>query len=1079
MSVTGSSTTNTAAASDRLARAISASKRPAGDSASKPDAPARPSGTRASTATPKSGDSSTSLVREGGAPAAERRATRKPAERTEGTRAAARGAQAAPSHTATGANAAGDGVQNVQSIAPNADTTTAGAAGAYTPHDASADAYAAQANPYAAKADPYATQADPYATEADPYATQAPEAQDVTGSAPVQGTGAWDARWQSRFEALQLAPADVAYLAAAGYDEATLDGIARELEGVPVLDPNSPEAGRDAGSARSADGPTAADVAPGQPGIDPAAAGGSAWSPQWEQKFGDLMKRMGMSSSEIAGQLEGVAGQPTTEEQLAEAYRQMEASLGEFDDGWRRKFSTLLDDLKTPSAEKEQVLQQLAGSGMSEAQLAEAYSRMEASKPAWNEDWETKFKSLQVPQEMLDQLKESGAPKEALEQQFQKLLDTKMEYHRDGRLEKLEEAKATPEQKWGVMMEGKKGKEFDKLVEQIHSSHVSGWKRVGSFALNLIPGAYAVQFALGKDFVTGEKIDRSNPLNIVGAVASGFAGFTAVRSAVAGVRGLTAANSAAQATKAAAGGAALADAVTGTSALSQGSFKAIQAAGLVEKFDKGLKFTDYLKSAVPIVNRFGEAGRLSAVGRGYSQTMQLAAGAAAMRSVEGGGMVVDKAAKAKVLGELRQGHSIDEALAAIGRTKGTAGGFGIRAEHITRDFHRYGFLQGNVSGRFGVGNGSGNFTLNPFKNTKTISTTADPNVLALGRGVNFGTNGGLAMGLGAVRGANMVGIQNVGVAANAGLASQAAARVGNSNELVQNAGGIAGRITGAGGIADNAQRVATIEKTAEYANRLGVAGGSKFRTLMQLGGNNRHAASVANVVENGASKGYRAARIAGDVGRRAAGYAAFPLVGGAAVGLTGRQMQPGWEYLQNRGEIQAKEREAARLAEQEAVELERIYQEQHGGGGETSATGTSGSSDAQEGATTTAANSPQVVGTSPTTGGQLVFDPSLGAVYDVTSGDVYDPNSGELVGNLNQAQAGQPAATASTPPATTAPAASAPATSAPAGGQQVYVDPKTGYYVDPSTGLMADPATGNVHDPRTGQVVANVNQPAA
>jgi hypothetical protein len=1054
MSVTGSSSTSTAAASDRLAKAMSAAHEPGVSGGS--SAPVAPTDTPTKSTTKGAKAAPKAETLEEGIIATPAPTTTKRGERTSGTtssRDASRGAKAAPGYDATAAEYADQGAQNVQSVSPGADTT------AYSPYEASTDSYEAQAN----------------------------AAYDTAGSGQVQGAGSggWNDRWQKRFEALQLAPADIAYLASGGFDDATLEAIAGELEGVPVLDPSRPEAGRDAGSAASANGPTAAAVAGGQPGLDPAAAGGdpaaaggSAWNPDWEKKFGDLMQRMGMSDTEIQSQLQGVKNQPTTEAQLQEAYRQMESSVGAWNDTWKGKFDKILDELKTPAKDKEQVMQQLSGGGMTEAQLQEAYDKMVAAKPAWGSEWESKFKALEVPEEMLKQLKDSGAPKDVLEEQYKKLLDTKMEYLKDGRLEKLQDADASAEEKWGVMLQGTKGEDFDKVVEQIHSAHVPAWKRIGSFALNLIPGAYAVQYLVGKDLLTGEKIDRSNPLNIVGAVASGFAGFTAIRSAVAGVQGLTAANAAAQATKAAAGGAALADAVTGTSALGRGSFQAMEAAGLVAKFDKGLKFTDYLKSAIPIVNRFGEAGRLSSFGRGYTQAMQLAAGSAALRSVEGGGMVIDKATKATVLDGLKQGQSIDDALAAAGRS-GRAGGFAVDAGNVARDYNRFGFLQGNVSGKFGIGNGSGNFTLNPFKNTNTISNAAGSNVFNLGRGVNFGSAGGLAQGLGAVRGANMV--------SNAGLATQAAARAAEANSLVTNSGRMAGNISGLGGIENGLQRVTTLEKTAEWAQKLGVSNGGRFRTLFQLG-SNRAATNAVRIVENGGSGVYRTARFAGDMAGRWAGMAALPIVGGAAVGMTGRQMQPGWEYLKHRDEIQAEEHKAAENADKEAAELERLYAEQHGGsggGGATDAAEGAGTSSANTGAGTAtggggAATGPQVVGTSPTTGGQLVFDPSLGAVYDATNGDVYDPNTGQLVGNLSQLQ-GQ-AQGAQTQATTTQPQAGTASTTGGGGGgsqPQVYVDPATGYYVDPTTGLMADPATGNVYDPRSGQVVGNVNQPAA
>ncbi|MCW2927521.1 MAG: hypothetical protein JWM86_1489 [Thermoleophilia bacterium] len=916
-------------------------------------------------------------------------------------RDASRGASAGPGDVA-GGGAPADGQRNVMSVAPNGLAVSGGgpvASGTpYTPEQASTDAYAAMSD-----------SPEPAGVGGD--VAPDPTYPSVGASSGVQGS-AWSPQWEQRFQALHLAPADMEYLRSGGFDEATLASIAGQLSQVDVLDPSAvqgPIPNADAGSVSSADGPLPVDIGGGIGDGQP--AGGSAWNKQWEQKFRDVMTRMGLSSAEVDAQLSGVQGQPTSEAQLTEALKQMESSVGAYDAEWKEKFGTLMDELKTPAKDKEQVLQQLAGTGLSEAQLQEAYRQMQASKPAWNSDWENKFQALDVPKEMLEQLKKSGAPADALKQQYDKLLETKMTYSRDGRLERLQDAKATSEEKWGIMLEGKSGKDFDKLVEQVKSSHVSGWQRVGSFALNLIPGVYAVQYLTGKDWVTGEKIDRSNPLNIIGAVASGFAGFTAVRSAVAGVQGLSAASRAATATmqaanagsKASMGLAASVKAMGSASSLSTGSFQAIEAAGLVTKFEQGLRFTDYLKSAVPLINRFGEAGRLSAVGRGYTQGMQLAAGMAATKAVEGGGAVVDKAVKAGVLTELKQGRSLQEAMASVGRTSGTGGGYAFRAQDVLRDGTRYGFLQGSVGKAVDgarIGRGSGNWTMNPFKNTNTIASTNNPNVFSLGKSVNFGSTGGLAQGLGTVKAANVM--------ANPGTAAQALTRAQAANQLIQNPA-ITGRLTGVN-MVDEVQRIETLTKTSEWAQKLGVANGSRFRTLMQLGSSNRMASRVSNMVERGGSQGYRAVAHAGDVARRGAGFVATPIIGGAALGLTGKQMQPGWDYLKERDEIQAKEAAQAKVADQEQADLERLYAEQQTAGGGAPAAG-----------------QPQVAA---------------------------QPQGLRVQGQGQALGQAQPAG---------------------AGASGVYVDPATGRYVDPATGLQADPATGNVYDPRSGQVVGNLN----
>jgi hypothetical protein len=1006
MSVTPATNSSNAAASTRPSRAIVTSGSPVGSDAPSParTTPARDSGD----------DHMRSMFAVAPRADTDRSVTRGPAASD-----AARGSTGAPTPQARGAFAAGEGAALVMGAG------------------------------------------QPSGTVADRPSPTGP----ATSSAPtsMQSTGAWNASWQARFEQLQLAPADIEFLATSGYSDDELQDIASQLGQVEVLDASAadpgtgstaPVPGVDAGTAASANGPLESDVLP---------SGGTAWNDEWAKKFGQAMERMGLSPAEIDAQLRSVEGQPFTEQQLVQALAQMESSVGAFDDEWRDKFTKLLSDMGSPAAEQAQVMAQLESGGMDESQLTEIYTRMSnevaATKPGWNDEYESKFRSLGLPDEILTQLKDSGAPAEGLDAQFRSMLDTKLAYKDDGRLERLEDAKATPAEKWGVMLEGLEGDKFDQAVEQISASHVSGWQRLGSFALNLIPGVYAVQYLTGKDWVTGQKIDRTNPLNIIGAVASGFAGFTAVRGAIAGVQGLTAANAAFRA---------------GTA--SAGLTKAVTAANLLPKFQQGLRTMDYVKSAIPLVNRFGEAGRLASVGRGYYQSMQLAAGAAALKTVEGGRLSVDGATKATVLKELKSGKSIADAMVTAERgVTGTAGGFATRAQDVIRDANRYGFLQGGA-GKLAEGNrimrGNGVFRFNPFKSTATIAETATPGVFSLGRGVNFGSTGGLAQGLGAVRGANSVG--------NAGLYAQAAERAAGANQLMNGAN--AQRMAGLT-IADDVQRITTMSKTAELANKLGVTDGGRFRSLLQLGSSGRAVQRVAGMVEHGGDAGYRFGRHAITTAQRYGGVAATPLIGGAAFGLTGTQMQPMWEWVKHRKEIQAAEQAQADLTEREMVELEQLRQQQLAAGGDQ--TGAQQTAAVSDPGTIAAGSGFQVVGTSPITGGQLVFDPTNFAVVDTSNGDVYDPETQQLVGNLFQQQRAT-AATSGQPNAQVQGQAPMPTSTAPASTTsidptaptEVYQDPATGYWVDPQTGLMADPKSGKVYD-RQGNVVGNVNEAAS
>lgn len=903
---------STTAASDRLSRAIgAAARRPADESAAPETAPT----TRRSPAAHSAG---------------------RPAPVRDGARGAMAAPEAAPPQ---GTQASTDGAEQLVGAGQ-----PMGNVAAYPATASPTYAAAPAVDPYAASS--YAS--DPAAPE--PIA-MAPAATAATTAAA--GSGGWSPAWEDWFERLELAPADIEYLARSGYSDAELSAISSQLARMEPIQPGSaPTPGVDAGSVRSADGPL------------PAGTDASGWTPEWEARFSDLMRRMGMSDAQVREQVASIQGQPVTAELLEVAYRQMEASVGAFDQGWKTKFETLMEELDTPADERAQVLAQLASGGFDEARLAEMHAQMEQSKPAWNAEWENRFATLDLPAELLTQLKDSGAPKQALEQQFQRFLDTKLRYQQDGRLQRLVDAGATPEEKWGVMLEGLEGAKFDKAVEQVHSAHVPGWKRALGFAVNLIPGVYAAQYLTGKDWVTGTKIDRTNPLNIVGAVASGFAGFTAVRGAIQGVQGLTAANAAFRA---------------GTQ--TAGLTNAVTAANLLPKFQAGLKLTDYVKSAVPLVNRFGEAGRLASVGRGYHQSMQLAAGAAALRApVSGGGHVaVDQATRATVLSELRQGRSIQDAMAAAGRTSGHAGGYALRTQDIARDVSSTGFLQGGV-GKLGEGNrilrGNGVFNFNPFRSTATIAETATEGVYSLGRGVNFGSTAGLAQGLGLMR-----GIHNVSTPA---LAAVATGRAAGANQLMSGAN--ASRMAGIT-IADDVQRIETLRMTSAWAKALGVTDGNRFRSLLQLGGSGRAVNRVVGVVDRGGERAYQVGRQAGVLGERYARYAAVPLIGGAAFGMSGTQLQPMWDYVKDRKEIQAREAEARAVAEQEAADLARLYAQQQANG----AAGPAGA--------VPAAGGEAPVHVDPATG--FYVDPQTGMRANPATGEVFDAG-GRLIGNVNQ-----------------------------------------------------------------------------
>jgi hypothetical protein len=175
-------------------------------------------------------------------------------------------------------------------------------------------------------------------------------------------------------------------------------------------------------------------------------------------------------------------------------------------------------------------------------------------------------------------------------------------------------------------------------------------------------------------------------------------------------------------------------------------------------------------------------------------------------------------------------------------------------------------------------------------------------------------------------------------------------------------------------IADDVQRIETMTRTADQAQRLGVGGCSRVRTLLQLGDR-----------------------------------AVAPINGGVVIGMTGTQIQPAWNCDKNRDEIQA-----AAAAHREAAELERLDAErqarQADGGGTAQPAPTAATPAATDPAATGGgmpSSEPQVVGTS-ASGRQVVYFPQQGVAVDQSNGDVHDPSTGQIIGNMAQQQAAAP-----------------------------------------------------------------------
>jgi hypothetical protein len=489
------------------------------------------------------------------------------------------------------------------------------------------------------------------------------------------------------FTNLKLDPKDLAYLQDANYDDATLQRIADGLSQAPTLNsngsPNSATASQDTtgggtadtSAAGNTDGTgTALTAGSGQPGT-PAVSQQPGWTPAWATRFHNLLLLTGLSEPEAQKQLQAVANNQLPEAQLEQVYQQMRSSLGGWNQTWLQRFNATLTQMKVPPAEREQAIGAMATQGMSTARIQQVYTKLKQqaamSQPANMRNWTPRLRNLDLPAAMMSQLTKGNIPEQAMQQVYGSLLKAKEAYSKNGRLKQLDDAGANADQKWGLMIKPDPSSggyttnnisnaDFSKAVNGIHDSHVPWWKTGLSVVANFIPGYGALSYAFGHDLVTGDHIDRSNPLSIGMAALSVIPMAGMVRGPLEGiggvVRGAAAIREAASAADAAKGlsevggiavkaadegstaraalEATTAGKVAGQSTLMDGKLGAAMTrlatpwskAAATEKgmvpltlAGKFKKAADIAKMSIPGVNRVGMGRELLSAGRGYSK----------------------------------------------------------------------------------------------------------------------------------------------------------------------------------------------------------------------------------------------------------------------------------------------------------------------------------------------------------------------------------------------------------------------------------------------------------------------------
>lgn len=311
------------------------------------------------------------------------------------------------------------------------------------------------------------TPPDPMAGPAPLPGTTGPAAPATT---PASQLPTWP-QWQQHFVRLGVQPEEVAKLGAANLTDGQLAKVYEHVHG----------------------GIVAAGGVPGQTPLPGSVTG--AWNPEWEARFTAL----GLPQEFVA-------------QIRAEALR-TGADAGKLE------------------AVYQQVAEKLRANATQGPQGPQAPQQPAQDQPGWNPQVEQAFRSLGMPDEVLQMYAQSGAPLGGLEVAYKHAAGRLQDFTDRGWMQKFQEAGVPPVQTWSLILGdvAVTDKDAQAALDAHRKGQRSIWQKGGQLATSLFPGGRLVQYAFGKEFVSGDKIDRSAPMEIGMAALSGLAAFAAIR----------------------------------------------------------------------------------------------------------------------------------------------------------------------------------------------------------------------------------------------------------------------------------------------------------------------------------------------------------------------------------------------------------------------------------------------------------------------------------------------------------------------------------------------------------------------
>jgi len=357
------------------------------------------------------------------------------------------------------------------------------------------------------------TPPEPVATDS---AAPAPDASAAGG--PIEGGPAsalpnWPT-WQQYFTDLGVSQDELATIASAPLDDHGLAEVYKDLHtgivasgGVPgETDPASVDPAVLTDPAATTGGASAT-----------AAAGTSAWTPEWEQRFLDL-------------------GVPAG---FVDMLKEQATATGADD----AKLASVYDELATVKAGAASAASSPMGvdpatgmpaTGAVDPAAAQAEAAAAAAQqPGWSPEIEQAFSKLGMPKEIVKIYAESGAPIGGLEAAYKHAAGRVQDFTDRGWMDKFEAEGVDPMQTWSLILGEEPVSDEDAQAQLDAAKNASmGMPAKGlQFATSLFPGGRLAQYVMGKEAVSGESIDRSDPLEIGFAALSGVAAFAAFRGA--------------------------------------------------------------------------------------------------------------------------------------------------------------------------------------------------------------------------------------------------------------------------------------------------------------------------------------------------------------------------------------------------------------------------------------------------------------------------------------------------------------------------------------------------------------------